>query len=436
MAELSLPSQVDFSKSLPQLPDGVTSSLMSIQSSNGIQYSQGQVIQWDVPARQGLFIDGKTAFIRFSVSFTSGATAGVVKRKPIYSVFYRLDEFCGSVPLNSVSQYNQVANMYVDTNFSIADVYGQQGSWGLTQNVAFTDVDGVTLTANATQTLLVSAPLVCSWLSSCDKMIPTGLLGAPLRIQLTLDSIANIVTVPANVTNMVITQPELCFQAVDFGASVENMIAGIAPKLYLKSQGWANSSQSLASGTANFNTLVFNHRYESIENLFLLSSSSDTGKAVNTWGDSFNPLGLAGVNGTIQFTIGQSNYPMLPLNNSSGGLASIQQYCRQCVGAITDNRNTMALTNPNVNQFAGNNTPSTADAPAKFIVGIPLSRVNSGSPYKASSLMSGVSAQQSPINCLINIGSAFNSNMNFNLIAQYTNVLEIDVATRTVSVIC
>jgi len=436
MTEVSLPSTLDFSKSLPQLPDNAKSTLMSIQSTNGISFSPGQVIQFDLPARDGLFIDPKTVFIRYKVTYTSGATAGIVKRKPVYTNFFRLDEFVGSTPVNSVFQYNQVANAYIDTTFSSADVVGQQYSWGINGNASLTDVDGETLaTVSADNAYYLAAPLVCSWISSCDKLIPTGLM-APIRVQLTLDSIANIATVAANITAITVAQPELCFTAIDMGLAVQNMIASVSPKLYLKSEGWANSSQSLAAGTSGFNTLVFNHRYESIRNLFFLSSSNTSAKALNTWGDSFNPLGTAGVNGSVQFQIGQDVYPQLPINNATGGLASILQYLRECTGYITDNRNTMTIFYENFNQFANGATASTANAPAKFIVGVPLSKINSPSPYQQISLMSGVSAAQMPINVLLNAGSSFNSAMNFYLIANYDQLVEIDVASRQVNVIC
>ena len=434
--EAALPSTLDFSKRLPELPDGTKSTLMSIQSTNGISFSPSQVIQFDLPSRAGLFIDGKSVFIRYKVTYTSGATAGVVRRKPVYTNFARLDEFVGSVPVNSVYQYNQVANMIVDTNFNLGDIYGQQASWGLTQAASLTDVDGVTLaTVSAANDLYVAAPLLGSFLQSADKLIPTGLM-APIRVQLTVDTIANIAVVAADITAISISQPELCFSAIDLGVAVEQAIAMSAPTLLLKTQGWANATQSVASGTSGFNTLSFNHRYESIENLYFLSSSSAVAKALNLWGDSFNPLGLAGVNGSIQAQIGQAVYPQLPINNANGGIASVQQYLRECVGQISDNRNTMSILNGNFNQYANGATASTADIPAKFIVGFPLSRINAPSPYQQVSLMSGVSAASMPINILLNAGSSFNSAMNFSLVAQYTAVLEIDAATKQVRVMC
>lgn len=437
MAELSLPASVDFSKSLPKLPSGVSTTLMSVQSTNGIQFSAGQVVQFDLPSRSGLFIDGKTMFIRFKLAYTQvGTTATTFLRKPVYSVFNKLDEFVGSVPINSVYQYNQVANMWVDINYSVSDVLGQGASWGLeTVNTVWGDVDGVTsgtsAQADLAGSLFLSAPVVCSAISGADKLIPTGLM-APIRIQFTLEQLSNIVASTAIVTNYAIVQPELCFNAIDMGVAVENMVASMAPKIYLRTNGWANASQSSASTSAGFNTYVFNHRYESLESLFLLSTNSSS---ANKWGDSYNPLGNASTSGTIQFQIGQAMYPQLPINNTTGGRASVLQYLRECVGQITDQRNTMSILYTNFNNFASSATSGTVDVPAKFIVGVPLNKINSVSPYQASSLLSGVSASQMPINVLLNSGTAFGATMTFFLIAQYTELIEIDPATKQVSVI-
>ena len=326
--------------------------------------------------------------------------------------------------------------MLVDLNYSLADVYGQQASWGLTQTAALTDLDGVTLpTVSAANHFSLAAPLVGSFLHGADKLIPLGAM-APIRIQLTLDSIANIATVAANVTDFEIVNPEICFSNIDFGPTAEASIINVAPKIYLKTQGYANASQGLAASTSGFQTLVFNHRYQSIENVFFLSTSSAVAKAINTWGDSFNPLGTsATVNASIQLQLDNKVYPQLPINNATGGLSSILQYNRECVGQIFDQRNTMCIFNVNFNQYAGDSTISTVDAPAKHIISFPLARLNAPSPYASVSLMSGVDCKGTPINVLLNIGTAFNSAMVFNLIAQYTQLIEIDTMTKQVLVI-
>lgn len=437
MAELSLPKEVNYATPLPVLPEGAFSTLMSVQPTNGISFSPSQVIQFDLNASLGNYIDPKSVFIRFKAVCTSGATQGIVRRKPAYTFITRLDEFIGSVPVNSVYQYNLVANGYIDTNFSITDVLGQAFSFGLQGNAsAYTDIDGFPLpTASGDSSVLCAAPLVCSALSGLSNFYPTS-ASAPWRIQLTVAPISEAFTVPANVTAYRIENPELCFQMITLGSNVDNLVMSMAPKIRLHTTGWASASQTIAQGTSGYQSLPFNHRYESLTNLYLYSTVSDTTKAINSWGDSFNPLGTAGANGTCQIQINNQLVPQIPINNNTGGLASVLQFLRMSnSGSITDQRNTMSILTENYNQYAGDATVSTSNLPAKFILGFPLTKVVS-SPYAPTSLLSGVSAAQSPINVLLNIGTALNKATNFFLVAQYDEIIEIDTMSKQVNIIC
>jgi hypothetical protein len=431
MSELSLPREVNFQAPMPSLPDGALSTLMSVQSTNGISFSNGQVIQFDLPSQAGLYIIPSSVYIRYKYQIqASGTTAPTIVRKPAYTLITRLEEFIGSQPISSVYQYNLVANGWIDQNFSVADVIGQFAGFGLSDNPTFADqTDGQDGNGTGTNSGLftgyVAAPLVCSSLAGLSHYYPTSLT-APWRIQLTVAPVSEIVSVTANLTSATIIQPELCFQVINLGSAVDAMVAQMAPTLKLKTTGYAAASQSIASATTGYQTLPFNHRYESLTSLYLYSTTSDKTKGVNAWGDSFNPMGTAGVNASIQFQIGQSMYPQLPLNNATGGLPAILQYLRMCnSGSITDQRNTMAIQYPNWNQFAGNS-----------IVGIPLAKTVPSSPYALTSLLSGVSATQSPINVLLNIGTAFNSAMSFYLVAEYDMIVEILPAMRQVNVVC
>ena len=435
--EVALPASVDFSRRQPELPDSTTSTLMSISPNNGLSFSPGQQITFDLPSRPGLYIDGRSLFIRYKATYTSGATAAVIRRKPVYTNFTRLDEYIGSVPVNSVAQYNQVANMWVDINMNLADVYGQQFSFGLSQTNAFDDLDGSTVpTVSADNAYYLAAPLVCSFLQGTDKLYPTG-ASAPIRIQLTVETLANIAVVAANLTGLTISQPELCFSAIDMGSAVDNMVFSASPQLFIKTRAWASGTQSSASGAGSQQSFVYNHRYSSIENLFFLSSPTDATKGLNLWGDSVNILGTDSTAGNIQLTIGQSQFPQLPIYNLTGGRAAIQQYLRECTGTICDQRNTMSILSTSFNYYANalGTTNTTANAPAKFIVGFPLSRLNPPSPYQATSLLAGVSAQSTPIVVSVFSGSTYGSALTHTLIAEYSQLIVLDVATKQASVI-
>jgi hypothetical protein len=279
MAEMSLPKEVNFANPLPFIPEGATATLMSVQSTNGISFGNNQVIQFDLPSQSGLYIIPSSLFIRYKFeALASGATAPIIRRKPAYTLITRLEEFIGSTPVSSVYQYNQVANAYVDTNFSMADVQGQYTSFGLTGAPAvFTDADGQagngSGTSSGVYTGFVSAPLVCSALGSLSHYYPTALT-APWRIQLTHAPVAEIASVSANLTSTTIIQPELCFQVINLGSAVDALVAQMSPRLRIKASCWANASQSIATSSSGYTTLPFNHRYKSITSLYLHSTSS------------------------------------------------------------------------------------------------------------------------------------------------------------------
>lgn len=436
MAELVLPSSVDFSRKLPSLPDGVTSQLLSLQATNGTgPFTPGSVIQFDLPSARDLYLDGKTMFIRYKITYTSGATAGIVRRKPVYTAFQKLDEFIGSTPISSVYNYHTAANLWVDTNMSIADIYGQQASFGA--GTALPDLgnfDGYTLpTVSADNNLFVAAPVVCSAIQSADHFWPTGLM-SPIRMQFTVASIADQVVTAANVTAITISNPELCIQSIQM-PGVDALVAQSAPSLFVKCNAWANATTSVASGTSGYNSLIFNHRYESINNLFLVNSGT-TSNSTNGPLESFD---LTSNNGTYQFMIGQSLYPSQPINTViGGGRSAVLQYLRECVGSITDQRNTMSISPVEFSRLASSLNAinaSTLTDPAKFYVGIPLSKLSSNNPYQSVSLLSGVSAASAPINVLVNIGTATGGIVNSQLIAQYDVLVEIDPMSKNIRVV-
>lgn len=441
MAELVLPSTVDFSKRLPALPDGVSSQLLSLQATNGTgPFTPGTVIQFDLPSQKDLYLDGSTMFIRFKITYTNvvAGTGAIVRRKPVYTAFQKLDEFIGSQPINSVYNYHAAASLWVDTNLSIADIYGQQSGFGLTGDT-ITGFDSFTVTntaAGATTDLFLAAPVVCSAIQSADHLWPTGLM-PPLRMQFTVASIADQITNGTTGCSAIsVSVPELCIQSINM-PGVDSIVASSSPKLYVKCDGWANSATSVASGAVGFQSLVFNHRFESIKNLYLINSPASAGNAVNGPMESFD---LTSSNGTYQFQIGQQLYPLQPINTSSNGSGrtSCLQYLRESVGSITDQRNTMSISAAEYNRLAsslGAANASTATDPSKFYVSVPLSKLSSRNPYQAVTLLSGVSAASTPINVLVNIGTATAGGINSQLVAQYDVLAEIDPMSRTVQIV-
>lgn len=450
MAELSLPKEVNFASKLPHLAENMSTSLITVLPANGNQFKAGSTIDFQLPARAGLYLDGKTAFLRYKFRYTSGATAPILRATPALTPFVKLDEYINSVPVNSVFNYHQVANMYVNTHLGISEKYGVQSAlFSELKNAAnANDAIGDSVSLVASQASLAgycsfAFPLYCSALSSMDKFLPTGLAGQ-YRIVLTLAQITDMVSVAANLTDYQLENVELCINAMDLGVGVDQMVASMSESLFIKATGWANAGVGqVASGATGVISLIASHRYQSINNLYLLSSGADVSKDVN---GIFDSRDITSANGTIQFTVGSQTFPQLPINtavNKNGVL----QYLRECTSSLTDWRYSFAISGAEFSTYLGTAAATaltgnitavattTVAEPAKFIVGVPISKIQNSDVYSPSSMLSGVSAQQAPIVVNINIGTATGEAFNEFVIAEYDVLIKIDPMSHQASVI-
>jgi hypothetical protein len=279
-----------------------------------------------------------------------------------------------------------------------------------------------------------AAPLVCSAFSSADHYIPTGLLPA-LRIQLTLAALADICTTGStDMTAYQISFCELCVSGIDMGSAVDAMVASMgSPKIYIKTTAWANAGgQQLAIGSVGSQSLVFNHRYQSITNAYLMFSGAAAATDINAWGDSRDVTS----GGTVQLQVGSQQFPQLPIDTTANKPAVIQ-YLRECAGSLQDFRNSISVGGTEFAYLGNSATATTNFEPSKFIVGFPLEEIQGFNPYSAGSLMSGVNASSTTILANIRIASATTTQAyNPFLVVEYTNVLEIDPLSRQVNVIC
>lgn len=441
MAELSLPSAVDFSKKLPHLPENMTSTLLTVLPTNGTAFKAGSVVQFDLPARAGLYLDGHTAFIRYKFKYTTGATATAMCATPALTPFFKLDEFINSTPVNSVYNYNQVANMYVNTHLGISEKYGVQASLysELKAGVNALDTAGDSVVLTASQASLAgvasfATPLYCSALIDMDKFLPTGLAGS-YRIQLTLAQVNDMATVITSAfTDYQIENIEFCINAMDLGVGVDAMVASMGEQIIIKSTGWANAGiGQLASGAKGFSSMLANHRFQSINNLYLLASGAT--KTIDLNG-IFDSRDVTSGEGQYQFTIGSNTYPQLPINTAINKNA-VLQYLRECTSSLTDWRYAMSINGTEFGYLGNSSNATNATDPAKFIVGVPVSKIQPLNPYAPSSLLSGVSASSTPIIVNISMNSSTGLAQAFNLfcIAEYDVLINIDPMSRSVNVI-
>ena len=193
---------------------------------------------------------------------------------------------------------------------------------------------------------------------------------------------------------------------------------------------WANAGQNIANTASGVYQLPFNHTYRSIENLYLLSAGTDSSKSLNTNLDSYD---ITSANGSIQFTVGTNMYPLLPINTAVNKPAALM-YLRECIGSVNDWRNSGSINGVEFS-YKGSDGVTTLTEPAKFYVGVPLSKIQNANPYVQSSLLSGVDASSTPIIANVNIGTATAQAFNVYLVAEYTCLVEIDTMTTQVQVV-
>ena len=96
--------------------------------------------------------------------------------------------------------------------------------------------DGRSIAANqAPDTYAVSAPIICSILTGCEKLIPSFLLPSiQMAFKFTIDQLANFTNYTVGgttVTAFTISNIQITYQLIEFGEEVQNMIMSM-PKFY------------------------------------------------------------------------------------------------------------------------------------------------------------------------------------------------------------
>jgi hypothetical protein len=310
--------------------------------------------------------------------------------------------------------------MLVNTQMTVADKYGMQFGYGYGPAAggvpSLEQLDGRGLPAAVSATGSFSVPLV-SLLSNAEKLIP--LFAMPqIRLTLTVDSLANIFnTVALGVTGLTLTNVELRYKCCDMGGAVENIVLGMGDKLYIKTQSFSCSSQTLPA-TIGYNELIFNSRFASVKSLFAVNGSA----SVNGFYDSID---LTSNNGSYSFSVGGVNYPQKEISTATAKAQALMEL-RSAVGSIFDKNNSMSINSIEFSYIPGQAT--TATAPGKFFVATSTEKLNS------DSLLTGVSTQNSPISYRINTGTTTAAASTVSLIVNYDALLEVDTMSRQASV--
>jgi hypothetical protein len=255
-----------------------------------------------------------------------------------------------------------------------------------------------------------------SVLSNAERLLP--LFAMPqVRITLTLDAVANIFTAPAGVSAVSFSNFELRYKVVDMGGAVEQMVLSMGDKIYVKSQSFSSSSNSLASGSTGYIELIYNQRYASVKSLFAINGCT----AAATVNRAFDSVDIGTNNAEYSFAVGGVIYPQRALS-SLVNRAGILQELRSAMGSVYDRNNAFAISSVEFLYNSGSTT--TAAAPGKFYIGTSVEKLNS------DSLLTGISTQNSPISYRISTGTATAQVHTITLVVNYDALFEIDTVNR------
>ena len=432
----SLPKSFNLAEVIPTIPDGATSQLISCRPISGSNFLQQQIIEVDLGNRG--FCDPKSLSIRYKMLVNTDASGSAMIGVPVYTPFQRVSTLVGGASLDTVNQYNQCAQVLVNGQYSVADKYGVQSGFGYTNtngNVQYLDgraFDASIADASANATFTVSAPLIGTLLSNCEKQLP--LFAMPqIRFQFTLDSLANMSFIKTGAvgtgysafTKVQISNFELVYTMTDMGAGVEKMVYDMGRSLTLKTHGVTNTAVSVPSATSGSQAYVFNQRFASIRSAFLCPNRADG--AGSKWGEITD---ITNGNGDYQLLIGNNAFPQTQLSTALNRSGVLQE-TRRAFGSVYNAKNSMAINNL---EFAGTINDSSANLlyyePSKFIVGVNLEKVASDDHV----LMCGASTYNTPITAVVNINTATTVAGNLNLILDYDAILVLDPVARQLSV--
>jgi len=436
-----LPKSFDLSEAIETLPPNTTSKLISVRPISGGTFGAQATIECDLLSQGWLQPDSLS--IRYKMRVNTDASGAALIGIPVFTPFNRVSCSINGVVVDSLANYNQVMSVYCAGNLGISDKYGAQAMYGFSNpdpsgnnngNMDYLDgraFEPSIADASSNSTLTLAAPLFGTLLSSAEKFIPLGALPT-IRFTFNLESLANmsfakigaVGTGFSAFTKVEIFNFELCYNSIDMPAA-DQMLMSLGRQVMIKAHGLNNSTVTVPSGSSGSQSYVFNQRFTSIRNAFLVPTRADGNG--NKWAEVSD---LTTGNGSYQLSIAGTPYPPQPLStalNNNGVLCET----RRAFGSLFDNKNTLSI---NTVEFSRDiNDASNVlfyYQPGKAIVGVGLSKLGS----KDSVQMSGVSTQNSAVTANIEINTATTAAASLSLILDYDAILVIDPMARQIAV--
>ena len=418
-----LPRELQYVPTLPSLGDNVVNTTVVISPTNGASFGENSIVQFDLPQRG--FLDPNSIYLRYRLTQTSAASAEL-KGTPCYTPFINLQTIFGSSIVENIQNYGQIQNMLTQLTHNAAQKAGLAAPYGLGDYTVTTAVTQLGANINgrictASETISMACPLRCI-LSESERLVPLAMMSG-VRLQLTLDSIANMYTTAVVPSAFAITNVELVYDQIDFGVATEAMVRSMGDRIYVKSASYACSNNTLATASTGTVDLLYNTRLSSVKSLFA-NFGGTSSASLNKVYDSYD---ITSGNGDYSFSIGGLQYPARPVSTVTNKTGAFMEL-KQAIGGIHSSQtNNFSISSA---EFAvvGNAT-TTVRIPAKFYFGINLEKLSTN-----GALLTGLSTQSAPIGLRINTSTATAQAHNIAVIAMYDALIEVDTVSMNATV--
>ena len=418
-----LPRELQYVPTLPSLGDNVVNTTVVISPTNGASFGENSIVQFDLPQRG--FLDPNTIYLRYKLTQTSAASAEL-KGTCCYTPFINLQTIFGSSIVENIQNYGQIQNMLTQLTHNSSQKAGLAAPYGLGDYAVTTAVTLLGANINgrictASESISMACPLRCI-LSESERLVPLAMMSG-VRLQLTLDSIANMYTTAVVPSAFAITNVELVYDQIDFGSATEAMVRSMGDRIYVKSASYACSNNTLATASTGTVDLLYNTRLSSVKSLFA-NFGGTSSASLNKVYDSYD---ITSGNGDYCFSVGGLQYPARPVSTVTNKTGAFMEL-KQAIGGIHSSQTNNFSISAGEFGVVGNAT-TTVRIPAKFYFGVNLEKLSTN-----GALLTGLSTQSAPIGLRINTSTATAQAHNISVIAMYDALIEVDTVSMNATV--
>ena len=430
---MSLPKEINYTEQMNSLPPNTQSKSIVIPPANltTLSTATGGTAQFNLQ-NTGMIIPS-SMYLRGKVNTTGSSNAGEMFQRgiPSYSLWSKSAVICGSQVIEQINGYGRLATALVDLKLSPAGKSGMSPAFALTNEVDAhtlnTRLNGRFSDTNDADEYDFACPLP-NILSLSEKLLPASHMPS-LRVELTLDTIANMFNTANAPDSLEVSNLELVYTEVQFGLDFEPVLMSLADDngdILIKSQSYQTATQTL-NAIAGRQTLTFNQRLSSVKSVLAFFDGVGADRVNGVYDAVDVTRGGAGNGGSYSFQIGGVYYPQTELDTAR---------CR--AGAFAELSNAFS---PSHDYYSGQmaisplewsrdeNTTTTTNSPGKFYIGLNTERLDTNGV-----MLTGVSTALVPISLNVFCNDAPANATLCHLVTLFDAIVQVNLVNKSCSV--